>query len=100
MAVTGIFLACGQRDDPDEFLRREVAELQKRTIAPGSKVLIQSGPIQDGRGKSAYWVFETSWDWTQYEACLACNFILNLFFEELTDVASFSSDRCMVILKN
>ena len=66
MAVMGIFLACGQRDDPDEFVRREVAELQKRTIAPGSKVLVQFGPKQDGWSKSAKWGFETNWDWAHY----------------------------------
>lgn len=67
MAVMGIFLACGQRSDHDDFVRREIAEFQKRTIPPGSNVLIQSGPKQNGRSKSASWEFETSWDWVHYE---------------------------------
>ena len=74
MAVMGICLACGQRGEHDDFVRREIAEFHKRTIPLGSKVLIQSGPKQNGRSKSASWEFETSWDWVHYEEWVTSQF--------------------------
>ncbi len=66
VAVMGIVLSCGRRDDPDGFLRRETVDFQRRTVPRGSEVLVRQDPIQDGASKSARWEFDTNWDWPKY----------------------------------
>ena len=67
LVVVGIFSSCARPDGPSEFLRRETAELQRRTIPPASEVIVRSNPVQKGWSKTAQWGFETNWDWAHYE---------------------------------
>ncbi len=66
VAVMGIVLSCGRRDDPDEFVRREMVDLQRRTVPPGSEALVSQDPVQDGASKTVRWEFDTKWDWPKY----------------------------------
>ncbi len=66
VTVVGIVLSCGRRGDPDGFLRREMVDLQRRTVPPGSEALVCHDPVQDGASKTVRWEFDTKWNWAKY----------------------------------
>jgi len=68
LTLLGLFLSCEGHNNPGGFLRQETEELQRRTVPPGSEALVRSGPTQEGWTKIERWEFETSWDWSKYQA--------------------------------
>lgn len=81
----GVSLCCGRGDDPAEFLRQETAELQRRTVPPGSGVLARSGPIFDGFRAVSRWEFETDWDWSKYKEWVTPNLAPRLGAPRIND---------------
>ncbi len=58
--------ACGHQADPDAALKGRLAELQRQTAPPGSRIGNSSGLVRSRFSVAASWEFETEWDWETY----------------------------------
>jgi hypothetical protein len=65
-----LFNACAREVDPDAALKVRLAELQERTLPPGSRIANSSGLIRSQFSVAASWEFETDWDWQKYSEWL------------------------------
>jgi hypothetical protein len=61
-----LFNACAREVDPDAALKARLAELQERTLPPGSRIVNSSGLIRSQFSVAASWELETGWDWQKY----------------------------------
>lgn len=63
-----LLLLCAgcQSKKSGEGLEADLRLLQARTMPPGARMMVQSGPQRRGWRTEALWEFETDWNWNTY----------------------------------